>query len=1231
MTVVDPTAAARIAPATPAATGTAGAPATNTVVSQAGVGNIHNPGPISTGQQPNLPPESFAPPGLKIPGVANGPANDAYQLLAAITGSNKAQPQQLLAALSNQAGSTCSAIRDVHRHHLDQALGQQIEGMSANERSQAIARLGSPATGALLAALREGTGSGGLKDRTLVQQTLQQMAQQLRQLQTRFGIEQAAAASRQDAAEARATVDEFVRRLDRGLDIQRRSMDANEARQIDGNDTLCTKEELAKLTPDADYDFVCQTFVGDSNRSNCVLEHPDGSREFLVPQNMKGRAEERQRMATERLLKFCGNDKEKSLVLSRLVNQKTLYASVPAVLFLSGKLDLPADSSQIPAAINNYGFSGSTYLIKNNGNGSYSVSANNYRQFTDIQPSDDGTIPAQQLNSNLSHHEVNIHIEVDADNQPHLAGMEYDFVTAPLLAVGEENEDPSAAAKHFHTKDIDSSAIAAEQLKVDPAGQLQFQDADAREANRLAGDAQALRKAITESDIGEDRKQVLQRRLEFIDDAAAEISRLIESGRAEDAQRAVERAGDLNSDLRLLQQDLKVKFDHWNGQQQDAQLATLAAATFAALGAAAGEIEGTAADRAAALDDAAGNLDAVAAGSVLARAENALAQAEAGVLAISKAIASLSVQEFDRSEKKLLGLMAEANQRHAAAKGNYENALAGNRATGAVAGPGVLGKELRQMQQQMLERLEQGERLPANHPRLSEANLLRIRLERFKGENPALAGALASFDSDFAQLAEQAANNRSWKPIEKGFQDIDEGGNLHSLTSSIVPAKNFAAGFADYGGSDNGVSSHSRTSGLHLSNLASSSLANERGVVFTGLRHGIIDAYTIRPETIAKMPESQLERLQQNTLENDEKWREWADSHNRSGPFKSDLELMRTADGSRVAAERAREVANHNAALELVRAAVVENPVLRQQALAGEDVEVTIDSVSLVTPDYLRGLIGAESEREMQQNQRAALAELSGKALSLEIRDNEGITHPVSVKVDARDFNFGVNSYAVDRGAKVPLFGRLMGWDSADARNSELLQRMLGPLNAAEFGGEVADALNYLENGTAADGMSTQVRSALDGREGDAFADRKLRAGAIRTLASQIRDIYNSGAHRRGGSDPYKLVARLAVLSNLLGHTACYNCKSGKDRTGQLDVEAKMIAHRLAIGETPQPGESVDHIRRTNFALKTGNLEMQQYNSGLAGYKLDVRAIPGQLGSPLAQQLFSGDSASVPA
>ena len=242
---------------------------------------------------------------------------------------------------------------------------------------------------------------------------------------------------------------------------------------------------------------------------------------------------------------------------------------------------------------------------------------------------------------------------------------------------------------------------------------------------------------------------------------------------------------------------MKVKLDHWNGLQQDPELATLTAALAAALGAAAGEFEGAAADQAAALDDARGNLDAVVAGSLLARSQNALAQAETDVLAVSKAIASLSPQELDDNEQ-LLDLLREAQQRHSAAKTRLDAVRVGGN-TSLTAGAGARGGQLRQGQQELRTRLDRGGELPAVHPQLSEANIFQVRVEKFKSDNPAAAGALANFAADFALLAEDAGNNRSWQPIEKRFSDIDEQGTLRTVTSRIVPAKNFAAGFASYG------------------------------------------------------------------------------------------------------------------------------------------------------------------------------------------------------------------------------------------------------------------------------------------------------------------------------------------------------------------------------------------------------------------------------------------------
>ena len=1224
MTVPGPTASPSSAPVIqPAAAAEKQIP--STTVAQ----GIRRAGSISR-TVPNLGPERFAPPGLQAPSLSNGTENDAYQLLAAITGSNSARPQQLLAALSNQASSNFSAVEKVYRQHLGDELDRQIASLSANERSQAIARLKSPAIAALLAALHEGVGTSGLKDRNLTEQVLRQMAQQLRQLQMRFGIKTQAPISKQANDEARAAVDHFIQRFDNGVVIQRRNMDSAETSQMPPYDTLFNDSDLARLKPHLEYPFVCEQFIIDVNRAEYVLEHPDGYKEFLVPPNIKrqGSVKQIHKVAAERLFAFCGGDQEKSLLLSRLINQSVLSGTVDRNMHSFGKLDLPTDNSGAATNIRTMGFKGHHYLIRANEDNSHSVLANYYNQLTEVMASDDGSIPGQHLNTNLSHYYAQLQMKVSADNQVHPERLKYDFATVPLM--NADNNLHSLSDNHsFHMDEVSDHKVIAELHDMDTTVELQFRSADLREANRLAEDVSQLQKKITESDIVSARKEILQKRLEFIRDSNAEINQLLESGQEADARRAIERAGELHDDLRLLQQDLKLKLDHWNDNKNHPELATLTAAVFAALGATASEIEGTAADRRAEINDASGNLNAVVKNSLIARAENALQQAQVNSLAVSKAIASLSMQQVDDSEQ-LLALLQEAHQRYAAAKINYQNVLSGQ-ATNLIAGPGALGRELQKLQQQVLERLEQGEQLPSHHPQLSEANLFRIRVEKFKSDHPKLAGVLADFDADFAQFSEETGNNRSWNPIETRFNDIDSQGRLHAVTSRIVPAKHFAAGFKDYGGSNNGVCAHSRTSGLHLSNLASSSLVNSRGIAFTGLRYGIMDAYTITPKAVASMPESQLEQLHRNTLATDNKWREWA-AKRGGGEFESDLRLMRTSAGSRIAAERARQVANQNAAVELVRAAIVEDPFLYERAIAGKDVEMTLDSVSLVTPDYLRGLIGTNSERRMQQNQRAALAELAKAPIRIELIDKQGNLHMVPVKIDARDFNFGVNSYAVTRGTRIPLFGKLMGWDSADKRNGKLLERMLGPLDSPSLGGEVGDVLQYLETGKIFGEMSEQVRHTLDGqRQGDAFADKKARAAAIALLASQIKQIYNAGTHRRGGSDPYKMVARLTVLSNLLGHTTCYNCKSGKDRTGQLDAEAKMIAHRLTIGEPPNLGEKFDHVRRTNFALKTGNLELQKYNTGLEGYKLDVPALSDQLASPLARKMFSGDSSSVSA
>ena len=80
-----------------------------------------------------------------------------------------------------------------------------------------------------------------------------------------------------------------------------------------------------------------------------------------------------------------------------------------------------------------------------------------------------------------------------------------------------------------------------------------------------------------------------------------------------------------------------------------------------------------------------------------------------------------------------------------------------------------------------------------------------------------------------------------------------------------------------------------------------------------------------------------------------------------------------------------------------------------------------------------------------------------------------------------------------------------------------------------------------------------------------------------------------------------------------MGETPLFNCKSGKDRTGQLDAEVKFLATAAdeSGGRVPALDESMEVWRpvRNDFVFNTGNLEMQRLNTGLPGYKL--KGVPG--------------------
>ena len=531
--------------------------------------------------------------------------------------------------------------------------------------------------------------------------------------------------------------------------------------------------------------------------------------------------------------------------------------------------------------------------------------------------------------------------------------------------------------------------------------------------------------------------------------------------------------------------------------------------------------------------------------------------------------------------------------------------------------------------------------LPITHPSIGQARMLREFID-FR-----LAGAgVAQRDMPDLASAQQVAygkavNEQPWEPITKqlvtGLPGSD--GKRTLVNSRIEPGKAMAAHFAeDYPA--NGINCSDRTQYRHVPNLARTSLTGRDGrTLFDGLRHGIIDAYDITPKLLARLPDPALRTMIADLLVRD-------DSPAPGGRSLQNRRIDRFArirtipqEAARAAREM-REQASKNMARELATAALISDPEKFQRALDGETVGLDLSSVSMLTPDAIRYRlkVSDEDEKTMLRNQRAAFADLAGAGpVTLTVRDDTGQQRTVTANIKVRQFNFGVNAGAVHGLGKGNLTVRshwpgvrgLMGWGFAMAENDPELTRLLGPPDDRGLGGDAREVLQRMRRRSAQlaerslnlNGMleahpqlpeAPQIRERIGRtqREIDHLATSER---ALREAGAQLKTIWAGADYRKGGGDPYKMVSRLALVSRLMGETPLFNCKSGKDRTGQLDAEVKFLATVAdeTQGQLPPVDRDMANWRsvRSDFTLNTGNLEMQQMNTGLPGYKL--KGVPG--------------------
>jgi phosphatidylinositol-4,5-bisphosphate 4-phosphatase len=152
--------------------------------------------------------------------------------------------------------------------------------------------------------------------------------------------------------------------------------------------------------------------------------------------------------------------------------------------------------------------------------------------------------------------------------------------------------------------------------------------------------------------------------------------------------------------------------------------------------------------------------------------------------------------------------------------------------------------------------------------------------------------------------------------------------------------------------------------------------------------------------------------------------------------------------------------------------------------------------------------------------------------------------------------------------------------------------------------------------------------------------DATPKSRVVEELWRQIEAIWSTQAYRDAGEEPCKLQARLAMVSFLIGDIFFFSCKSGKDRSGLLDVETKFLAHRLApLLDSAEPDTSVEvpdydtHLTPELTAsyralcFRAGNWKVQEYNNGAPGFRVAKTGHAGfvrRIGGETAWRLLTG-------
>lgn len=304
-------------------------------------------------------------------------------------------------------------------------------------------------------------------------------------------------------------------------------------------------------------------------------------------------------------------------------------------------------------------------------------------------------------------------------------------------------------------------------------------------------------------------------------------------------------------------------------------------------------------------------------------------------------------------------------------------------------------------------------------------------------------------------------------------------------------------------------------------------------------------------------------------------------------------------DAYKITDVQAREAAASQKVDQFLRAAVDAYPE-KLKPTADGSYSLDLVSVSLVSP----GKFGDEGK--MWAYQRAAYEKANGQKLTMTADLGDGLgPREITVKPNILAFSTPVNSVALDSALLRPFIG---GLSVSQQANEASITGLIGSSTAGKpINGLAGQKLTEINQKILQADQAGEDTSSLI-----AHRDR------ITGLVDQVRQIMNQPASspmswQRAGNEPYKLASRLTALANEVGAVPAFNCKSGKDRTGELDVQVKQLyARNHHEGKWPPPNEKEDAVQAQNhvkLVREGGSFQIQKDNTSIPGSKVEIKAL----------------------